>query len=96
MRRELHIGDISKNGQIEILDEDRLCYIVRNVNKGSSGVRTISKALLEEFVKFYSSHSSKTADEARAELKGSSNIDKYEYGYKSTLALMAKMILGIE
>ena len=39
----LRIGDISDDGKVTIIDEDRLCYIVKNESKGASGLRTISK-----------------------------------------------------
>lgn len=42
----LKIGDLSKNGQITIVDEDRLCYIVQSMSRGAKGLRTISKNLL--------------------------------------------------
>lgn len=45
----LKIGDLSENGQIEILDQDRLCYKVASRSKGAYGIRTISKKLLAEF-----------------------------------------------
>ena len=45
----LNIGDRSENGQVTIVDEDRLCYIVRSKSKGAEGLRTISKRLLKEF-----------------------------------------------
>ena len=50
---KLQIGDMSENGQITIVDEDRLCYIVKSESHGASGLRTISKALLKEFVGFF-------------------------------------------
>lgn len=94
MKRELNIGDTSDNGQITILDEDRLCYLVKSESKGAFGIRTISKTLLEEYVAYFSKHPNATADDARDELKGNSNIDKFEYGYSSTLRVMAQMVLG--
>ena len=48
----LRIGDISDNGHVTIIDEDRLCYIVKNESKGASGLRTISKSLLSEFIDY--------------------------------------------
>lgn len=76
------------------MDEDRLCYQVKSCSKGVIGIRTISKALLNEFVEYYNIHSSDSAEDARHALKGNSSIDKFEYGYASTLAVMAKMVLG--
>ena len=43
----LRIGDISENGQITILDEDKLSYVVESNSRGAVGVRTISKKLLQ-------------------------------------------------
>ena len=40
-------GDVSANGQVTIVDEDRLCYLVKSFSKGATGLRTISKALFE-------------------------------------------------
>lgn len=91
---KLNIGDTSENGQITIIDEDRLCYLVKSESKGAFGIRTISKTLLEEYVAYFSKHPNATADDARDELKGNSNIDKFEYGYSSTLRVMAQMVLG--
>lgn len=96
MRYQLQVGFKSSNGQVEIVDEDRLCFIVRNNSKGASALRTISKVLLEEYVEYYSLYSDCPAQIAREELSGNSDIDKFEYGYTSTLSIMAKMVLGIE
>lgn len=93
---KLHIGDYSDNGQITIVDEDRLCYLVQSASRGASGLRTISKALLKEFVDFVQAHPEASPRDCRDALSGVSGIDKYEYGYDSTLLLMAKMILGKE
>lgn len=93
---KFHIGDYSDNGQITIIDEDKLCYLVRSTNRGASGLRTISKALLKEFVDFVQVHPEASPRDCRDALSGGSEIDKYEYGYDSTLLMMAKMILGIE
>lgn len=94
MRHKLKIGDKSINGQVEIIDEDRLCYLVMNRSRGAIGVRTISKAILNEFVDYYEINPYKSSMDARLALSGKSEIDKYEYGYNVTLALMAKMVLG--
>ena len=53
---KLKIGDISNDGKVTIVDEDRLCYLVRSVNNGASGIRTISKSLLSEFIDYFSKH----------------------------------------
>lgn len=89
----LKIGDKSANGQITIIDEDRLCYIVKSNSKGAIGLRTISKSLLKEFYNLLIQQPDITANEARNELSGKSEIDKYEYGYASTLMQMAQMML---
>lgn len=92
----LRKGDTSSNGQITIVDEDRLCYIVKSVSKGAVGLRTISKTLLKEFVTFISQHPEIPVNEVRYKISGTSDIDKYEYGYGATLGVMAKMVLGQE
>ncbi len=88
----LKIGDVSENSQVKIIDQDRLCYKVESRSKGAYGVRTISKKLLEEFYRLYLENPDVTADEARKLLCGQSDIDKYEYGYASTVLQMAKML----
>lgn len=93
MSGKLNIGDISIDGKVEIVDEDRLCYLVRNISKGATGLRTISKQLLDEFVAFYAANPDATANDARNALSGQTEIDKFEYGYASTLMIMAKMVL---
>lgn len=94
--KELKIGDVSRNGQVTIVDEDRLCYQVRSSSKGAVGIRTISKKLLGEFVEFFAKHPDATSSDARNDLSGMSDIDKFEYGYNSTLTIMAKMVLEID
>ena len=93
---KLKIGDTSDNGQITIIDEDRLCYLVKSTSRGAIGLRTISKALLKEFVAFIDKHPEVPANEVRFKISGQSDIDKYEYGYGATISVMAKMILGQE
>ncbi len=92
----LNIGDYSDNGQITIIDEDKLCYLVRSTSRGASGLRTISKALLKEFVDFVQVHPDASPRDCRDALSEGSEIDKYEYGYDATLLMMAKMVLGRE
>ena len=92
---KLRIGDVSDNGQITIIDEDRLCYQVKSISNGAEGIRTISKDLLKEFIQYFSVHPDSNANQARRALSGGSNIDKYEYGYDSTLRVMAKMALEV-
>ena len=86
---------MSYNGQITIVDEDRLCYVVRSESRGASGLRTIPKAILVEFVDYLKGKPDAVPREARESLSGKSEIDKYEYGYESTILQMAKMVLGI-
>ena len=92
----LQVGDISDNGQITIIDEDRLCYRVKSISRGAEGIRTISKALLNEFIQYHSEHPHANANQAREALTGSSDIDKFEYGYASTLIILAKMALDAQ
>ena len=94
MRYKLKKGFKSINNQVEILDFDSLCYLVRNNSKGATGVRTISKSLLNEYIEYFEKYPSNSADQARKDLSGLSSIDKYEYGYSSTLTTLAKMVLG--
>lgn len=68
MRYILQKGFKSINGQIEILDSDSLCYLVKNNSKGISGIRTISKALLEEYVDYFEKHPHNTSQQARDDL----------------------------
>lgn len=92
----LHKNDTSSNGQIRIIDEDRLCFLVESTNKGAYGLRTISKSLLKEYIDYFEKHPNASANDARNDLSGLTKIDKFEYGYTSTLTLMAKMALGKE
>ena len=96
VRYNLQKGFKSNNGQVEIVNEDNLCFIVRNISKGASGLRTISKALLYEYVEYFETRKNPTSVSAREDLSGTSEIDKFEYGYTSTLSTMAKMVLGEE
>ena len=93
---QLHTGDVSNNGQVTIIDEDRLCYLVKSFSKGATGLRTISKALLQEFVSYIEQHPEVPTNEVRFKISGQSEIDKYEYGYGATIGTMAKMVLGQE
>lgn len=89
----LRIGDVSDNGQVTIVDEDRLCYLVKSESRGSVGLRTISKALLGEYVYYFTENPDSNANTARDVLCGKTAIDKFEYGYTSTLTVMAKMVI---
>ena len=92
-RKKLRIGDVSDNGQVTIVDEDRLCYLVKSDSRGSIGLRTISKNLLDEYIAYFTEHPYANANLARDVLCGKSDIDKFEYGYTSTLTIMAKMAI---
>ena len=92
--RELNIGDKVEDDSLIILDEDRLCYSVKSFSNGGIGVRTISKALLAEWVMAYKQTPNAPSQTVREQLVGKSEIDRFEYGYAGTLAKMAKMILG--
>ena len=87
-------GFKSKNGQVEILNSDSLCFVVKNISRGATGIRTISKTLLKEYVEYFEKHPNNNADQARQDLAGLTDIDKFEYGYSSTLMTLAKMVLG--
>lgn len=87
----LQKGDTSDDGVIEIIDEDRLCFLVKSISRGAVGIRTISKAILEEYIDFEEINPNATASEARESLCGNSDIDKFEYGYTSTLLNLAKL-----
>ena len=90
---KLYIGDQSTDGHIQIIDKDRLCYLVKSESKSSVGLRTISKQLLGEFIEYFRKNPEKKSDDARQALKDLSDIDNYEYGYCATLTAMAKMVL---
>ena len=92
--RTLIVGDKTEDDSLVILDEDRLCYSVKSVSNGGIGVRTISKALLEEWVAAYKATPNASSQAIREQLVGKSVIDRFEYGYAGTLAKMAKMVLG--
>ena len=94
MSEGLHIGDKAQDNSLVIVDEDRLCYRVKSVSNGGEGVRTISKALLDEWVEAYRKTPNVPSQAVREKLVGKSEIDRFEYGYAGTLAKMAKMVLG--
>ena len=96
MEYNLQTSMKSLNGQIEIVDVDRICLSVKNFSKGAIGIRTISKSLLAEYVSYFKQHQYATASDAREALSGKTEIDKFEYGYTSTLMTLAKMVLGVE
>lgn len=90
----LKVGDKTEDDSLVVLDEDRLCYSVRSISNGGVGVRTISKALLAEWVEAYKKTPNAPSQVVREQLVGKSDIDRFEYGYAGTLAKMAKMVLG--
>ena len=92
----LRTGDVSENGTLTIVDEDRLCYLVRSESRGAKSIRTISKALLKEFIEYVKEHPDAVTSDVRIALSGKSDIDKFEYGYESTLVIMAKMEINKE
>ena len=94
----IQIGDqsIDDKGQVEIMDEDRLCFIVKSESRGSYGLRTISKQLLREYVAYFKLHPNNNANQAREDLCGKTDLDKFEYGYSATLMRMAKMVINPE
>ena len=94
--KEFEIGDRSTDGVIEILAKDSLCYQVRSVSRGATGIRTISRRLLGEWVLALEANPDKSGGEIRDLLSGRSEIDKFEYGYFATLQKMASMALGKE
>ena len=71
---KLQIGDMSENGQVTIVDEDRLCYLVKSISKGAIGLRTISKALLDEFVTYMKLHPDVPANEEISRMKENQNL----------------------
>lgn len=75
--KKLRIGDVSDNGQVTIVDEDRLCYLVKSDSRGSVGLRTISKNLLDEYIAYFTEHPNANANLARDVLSGKSDIDKF-------------------
>ena len=94
----IHIGDqsIDDKGQVKIMDEDRLCFLVRTESRGSYGLRTISKQLLREYIVYFKLHPNNNANQAREDLCGKTDLDKFEYGYSATLMRMAKMVINPE
>lgn len=94
----LQIGDqsIDDKGQVKIMDEDRLCFLVKSESRGTYGLRTISKQLLREYVAYFNLHPNNNANQAREDLCGKTDLDKFEYGYSATLMRMAKMVINPE
>lgn len=84
----LKVGDSSTDGKIRIIDEDRLCFQVKGTN---GSIRTISKDLLREFIAYFSRHPDATSTDARNDLSGKTDIDKFEYGYQGTLTKLSEL-----
>lgn len=92
----LNVGDKSSDLKLEIVDKDRLCFLVKTESRGSYGVRTISKQLLQEFVEYFRKYPEMSANDARNQLTGRTDLDKFEYGYAATLTKLAKMVINPE
>ena len=84
----LKAGDSSTDGKIRIIDEDRLCFQVRGAN---GSIRTISKNLLREFIEYFNQHPDASSADARNDLTGKTDIDKFEYGYTATLTKLSEL-----
>lgn len=84
----LKVGDSSSDGKIHIIDEDRLCFQVRGTN---GSIRTISKDLLREFIEYFNQHPNASSADARNDLSGKTDIDKFEYGYNGTLTKLSEL-----
>lgn len=93
--RKLQIGDVSGDRSLIVHDEDRLCYQVRWLTRGRYSIRTISKDLLKEWVEAYTKTPNAKSQDIRVKIVGQSDVDNFEYGYAATLAMMAKMQLGL-
>ncbi len=87
----LRIGDSTEDGSVMIIDEDRLCYLIKNTFRNVVGIRTISKAIVGEFIAYAKQNPNANAQEAREALTGTSQIDRFEYGYCATLLSLAKL-----
>lgn len=84
----LKVGDSSSDGKIHIIDEDRLCFQIRGTN---GSIRTISKNLLREFIEYFNQHPDASSADARNDLSGKTDIDKFEYGYNGTLTKLSEL-----
>ncbi len=91
--KTLRKGDISTDGAVEVIACDSLCYQVRSKSKNASGIRTISRKILDEWISAHRSNPELNAEELRNLLSGQSDIDKFEYGYASTLLKLAQMVV---
>ena len=89
-------GFKSINGQVEIIDSDSLCYLVRDNRKAATGIRIISKSLLNEYIDYFEKYPNNSPLQAKEDLLGKTETDIHEYEYTDTLTTMAKMVLGEE
>ena len=89
-------GMTTTDGRLKIIDEDRLCYLVRSNSHGAKGVRTIRKTLLGEFIDYLKEHPDANPEIARNDLVGKTEVDKYEYGYRTTLIPLARLAIENE
>lgn len=93
----LIVGMKSEDGKdtITLIDSDKYCYQVLSKSKGATGIRTIPKVIVKEWIDFLkSSGSTISSEKVREELKGKTIVDRYEYGYAATIQKLALMALG--
>lgn len=90
----LRVGDSTEDESLIVHDEDRLCFQVRWLTRGRYSIRTISKALLNEWVRAYAETPDARSQDVRERIVGQSDVDRFEYGYSATLAVMSKMVIG--
>lgn len=95
MQHILHVGDRTADGGLTVIAEDKLCIQVDSFARGVHGIRTISKQLLDEWIDGLEKNPSASSEELRDKLVGKSKIDRFEYGYRSTLYKLAQMALGV-
>ena len=95
MRQVLRVGDKTADEALAIIAEDKLCFQVEAFSRGSHSIRTISKKLIDEWIDGLERNPAATSEELRDELVGKTGIDRFEYGYRSTLFKLAQMALGL-
>ncbi len=89
------MGDKTADGTLAIIAEDSLCFQVDALSRGNHSLRTLSKKLLDEWIGGLERNPGASPEELRDELVGKSDIDRFEYGYRSTLFKLAQMALGL-
>lgn len=96
MAGALKIGDQFVDGSLIVRDEDRLCYKVLSLTKGCTGICTISKALLEEWVSATREHPDYALNQLRSLLNGKTEIGDIQQHqeYAAIYKKMADMMLG--